>query len=242
MTKMAGTIKNKESFLNNIAQNLGRPRRSKGVLRPEWKHRPQDGVLQGLNQDELLEVLKEQCIRIHTTYRETNSLGLYETLKDTVMEYGGGPVITWDDPRFREFGLSSLINDDLPREDVKTHIWDTKLGDENIKKAEEANVGITFSDQTLAESGTVVLFSGSGKGRSVSLLPATYIAIIPKSTLVPRITQTAQKIHMQIQAGEEVASCVNFISGPSNSADIEMNLVVGVHGPIKATYIVVGDR
>nr|WP_155111924.1 lactate utilization protein C [Metabacillus mangrovi] len=239
---MEGTLQNREAFLNKIAHHLGRERRTAGITRPDWKHRPQDHVLQGLNQDELLEVLKEQCVRIHTSYMEATADQLYETVKEAVREYGGGPVVTWNDPRFQEFGLSGLLEKDWPEEGVSTYLWDEASGKENIERAEQANVGITFSDQTLAESGTVVLFSGRGKGRSVSLLPATYIAIIPKSTLVPRITQTAQSIHGQIEAGSDIPSCINFITGPSNSADIEMNLVVGVHGPIKATYIVVNDR
>ncbi|MBM7704776.1 LutC/YkgG family protein [Metabacillus iocasae] len=237
-----GTVHNRDRFLNNISKRLGRERRKEGVTRPEWKHQPQHDVYQGYSLNQLKEQLQDHCTRIHTDYVETTSVDLVSTLKKVVDVYGGGSVVTWDDPRFAEFGLSHLLREEWPSKEIDVHIWDTEKGEENIVKSEKANVGITFSDITLAESGTVVLFSGNGKGRSVSLLPATYIAIIPKSTLVPRMTQAAAHIHEQIQAGQAVASCVNFITGPSNSADIEMNLVVGVHGPIKATYIIVDDR
>lgn len=237
-----GTIKNRDQFLNNIAEQLGRNRRTEGVTRPVWKHQPQHDVYKGWTQDELAQQLKDYCPRIYTDYEETSAKGLVDTLKRVVANYGGGPVVTWNDPRFEEYGLSELINTQWNNEQVDVHVWNPELGEENIRKAEQANVGITFSDMTLAESGTVVLFSGNGKGRSVSLLPATYIAIIPKSTIVPRITQAAQYVHGLVESGEDIASCINFITGPSNSADIEMNLVVGVHGPIKATYIIVNDK
>lgn len=235
---MNGKIHNRDTFLSTISTSLGRQVRKEGVMRPAWKHQPQWKVLKDATQDELVEVLKKQCAHIHTDILETSAAHLAEALKQVVDGYGGGQVITWDDPRFEEFGL----REEMASDGMDVHVWDPSIGEENIAVAERSNVGITFSDQTLAESGTVVLFSGGGKGRSVSLLPATYIAIIPKSTIVPRITQAAHAIHNRVVDGEKIPSCINFISGPSNSADIEMNLVVGVHGPIKATYIVVEDK
>ncbi|MGY3717476.1 LutC/YkgG family protein [Sutcliffiella cohnii] len=233
-------IQNRESFLDNIAKQLNRPKKTSGIARPMWKYQPQWKVLKDATQDELVEVLKKQCEHIHTNFVQATRSNLNERLREVVHELGGGPIVTWDDPRFTDSGIEKELN--KWREDgTEVHVWDSALGEENINIAERANVGITFSDQTLAESGTVVLFSGNGKGRSVSLLPTTYIAIIPKSTIVPRMTQVAGAIHNQVENGKKIASCINFISGPSNSADIELNLVVGVHGPIKATYIVVED-
>jgi L-lactate dehydrogenase complex protein LldG len=236
---MNGIIHNREAFLDQIAAQLGREKKTT-IERPNWKYSPQDTVLKGATQDELVEVLKQQCANIHTHFVSTNKAHLSEALKEIVNQYGGGPIVSWKDERFGQFGLTNLLNEEWPQNGIDVHMWDHTKED-NIDHANFANVGITISEITLAESGTAVLFSDSDKGRSVSFLPATSVIIIPKSSIVPRMTQAARLIRDQVKNGEKIASCINFITGPSNSADIEMVLIVGVHGPIKATYVVVED-
>ncbi|MBU8905524.1 LutC/YkgG family protein [Desertibacillus haloalkaliphilus] len=236
----SGMIQNKEKFLNTVAGRLGRDRRTSGVTRPQWKKQPQWEVFKDYSQDQLLEQLKEQCSRIHTEIEVTTSAQVERVLGEVIERFDGKSLITWDDPRFHEQKLDKYF-DKLTGEGKEFYQWEPARGDENIKIAERADIGITFSDMTLAESGTVVLLSDQGKGRSVSLLPEKYIALIPKSTIVPRMTQATHEIHKIAKQEGRFPSCVNFISGPSNSADIEMNLVVGVHGPIQACYIVIED-
>ncbi|WP_414054431.1 LutC/YkgG family protein [Macrococcus equi] len=230
---MKGTIQNKDSFLSNISKNLKRAMPTQVDI-PEWQYRPQDKTLTGLSQDELLDILKQQCEFIHTDLVVTNSKEVNKTLTDVIAKYGNGEVIATNDSRYHDLGIDLIQHD--------AFIWDEKKGAENLHVAERANVGITISEQTLAESGTVVLYADKGIGRSVSLLPATYIAIVPKSTIVPRFTQAAQEMNKMMKASKDFPTCINLITGPSNSADIEMKLVVGVHGPIKATYIVIDDK
>ncbi|WNS75763.1 lactate utilization protein C [Bacillus sp. DTU_2020_1000418_1_SI_GHA_SEK_038] len=238
---MKGAIQNRDLFLSDIAGRLGRDQFNVKVERPRWKYQPQDAVLKDADSNELLEILKIQCTKIHTDLVVTNKNGLNETVKKIVSNYGGGPVLSWKDSRFEDFGLTSLFNQKWPEENIEFHEWDPSRGEENIELAEKANVGITISDITLAESGTAVLFSNNNRGRTVSFLPASSVILIPKSTIVPRMTQAARIMREKVKSGEHVASCINFITGPSNSADIESRLVVGVHGPVKATYIVVED-
>jgi len=235
-----GQIHHRDAFLSTVAEKLGRERR-KTVTKPQWTTTPQYDVLKDASQDDLVEVLKKHCEVIHTQFIETNSDKLTEKIREVFEQYEVASVVTWKDERHKEFGLEENLLDKLPQENIDVHIWDPALKEKNIEAAEKADVGITFSDITLAESGTVVLFSSKNKGRSVSLLPKTYIAIVPKSTLVPRMTQATAYINKQVKEGKNISSCIDFITGPSNSADIELNLIVGVHGPIKATYILVDD-
>ncbi len=234
------TIQNREAFLDHVAESLGRNRRTEGVQRPDWSVTPQDKVFAGYSEDQLVDELEKICTVIHTDLKRTNRDELGKVLEDVIAGYDGKTIIAAKDERNEGFGLNQLY-DRLAAREKEVHLWEESAGKENKVVAERADVGITFSDITLAESGTVVLFNQKYNGRSISLLPHAYVAIIPKSTLVPRMTQATRRIHEANQAGEAVASCVSFVTGPSNSADIEMKLIVGVHGPVYATYIVVED-
>lgn len=238
---MAGSIVNRDSFLSNIAKQLGRAPKTQ-LTKPVWQYQPQDRVLKDAMKDELVAVLAKQCKNINTNLIVTTTENLATDLQKVVDHYGGRSVITWQDERFESYGLLPLMQTQWPQAEIQLYIWDETQPAENIRQAEKANIGITISEMTLAESGTAVLFSDKYRGRTVSFLPEKSIILMPKSTIVPRITQAARWMSQKVQNGEHIASCINFITGPSNSADIEMIPVVGVHGPIKATYIVIEDQ
>lgn len=225
-------MSNRDEFLNHIATKLQR-KRGRKVTKPTWKHRVQWEILNDKNIDELIDMFEKQCHKNHTTLKRVSVAQLQDTLRETILHYGGGPIVSGKDDRFEQFGLSTLLEqldvvylNELHRKQV-------------ISIAERANIGITFSDITLAESATVTLFHDRNNSRSISLLPTNYIALIPIETIVPRLTHAMKMIHEKVLSGSSIPSCITFVSGPSNSADIESHLVHGVHGPVEATFIII---
>ena len=98
-----------------------------------------------------------------------------------------------------------------------------------------AEIGITGADAAIAETGSLVLLSGKDKPRAASLLPPTHLAIVRRSDLCASMGEFFAA-HADAIAR---AACCTFVTGPSRTADIELTLTLGVHGP-GAVIVVVG--
>lgn len=100
-------------------------------------------------------------------------------------------------------------------------------------------VGITGTYCAIAENGTLMLLSGEHTHATTSLLPETHIAVVPASRVV-RAMEDGWAL-LRRERGGTMPRQVNFVSGPSRTADIEMTLVMGVHGPFRVHVVIVTD-
>ena len=96
-------------------------------------------------------------------------------------------------------------------------------------------IGITGAIAGLADTGSVVLTCGNGRGRLASLLPPIHIVLLESHLLLPSLSHF-------IQLNPEAATLSSnlvFITGPSRSADIEQTMTLGAHGPKELHVILI---
>ena len=97
-------------------------------------------------------------------------------------------------------------------------------------------LGITGAFCAIAENGTLMLLSGEHTHATTSLLPENHVAVVAASRIVRSMEDAWDLLRNERGA---LPRQVNFISGPSRTADIEMTLVLGAHGPFRTHVIVV---
>jgi len=103
----------------------------------------------------------------------------------------------------------------------------------------DVDAGITDVQAAIAETGSLVCSSGSGRGRGLSLVPPLHIAVVWCSQIVPDLVD-----YWASHAGslpQTLPSSIVLITGPSKTADIEGVLITGVHGPREVHVMLVLD-
>lgn len=114
------------------------------------------------------------------------------------------------------------------------------------RRLAESAMGITGADYAIAETGSVVVLPRRGLSRLVSVVPPVHVAIVRRpdvlGTLDDLFALRRLEFHRNGEAGNgDLGSYMNFITGPSRTADIEQTIVVGVHGPREVHMVLLDD-
>jgi L-lactate utilization protein LutC len=122
------------------------------------------------------------------------------------------------------------------------HLEASLLDEERLSKAgirvshsadPAIRVGVTRAICGLADTGSILEADGAGDKLQASLLTEIHLAVLKKSDIYPSLSNA---IHL----ARDMKSAV-FITGPSRTADIEMTLTIGVHGPGELHVLLVDD-
>ncbi|HUG52738.1 MAG TPA: LUD domain-containing protein [Vicinamibacteria bacterium] len=159
---------------------------------------------------------------------ELSILGVEHHLADSVEDVrarveslvAGRRVLSWDRERL-PYDLGRVLKDPV-------------FGSAPRDLQAAAEVGLTGCEAAVAETGSLVLLSGPGRSRAVSLLPPWHVAVVRRPDLVFSMGEFFRAHAGGIAAA---ASCT-FVTGPSRTADIELTLTLGVHGPAAVTVVI----
>ncbi len=138
-------------------------------------------------------------------------------------EHDARSVLAWDWQHIPLPGLAAAL--------AGAGITTLRPTPDNREACEAAEAGISGVDAAIASTGSLVVSTGPGRGRLATLLPPLHVALLRQEQMLPDMEAwvAQQRADGLAQLGARSNWCI--ITGPSRTADIEKNLVLGVHGP-----------
>ena len=127
-------------------------------------------------------------------------------------------VMLSDTPLLTKLGAAEHLN----ASGLSARRWGQMTADETY----EYDAGVTDVDYAVAETGTLVVRHTPAHGRLLSLVPFVHVAVVEPKQILADLIDLFEALKR-----DGTGSGVTMISGPSKTADIEMNTVTGVHGP-----------
>lgn len=99
-------------------------------------------------------------------------------------------------------------------------------------------VALSHAFGAAAETGTLVLLSGSDNPTTLNFLPDNHLVVVAAETIDGDYESVLGRLRDRFGA-ERLPRAINLVTGPSRSADIEQTLILGAHGPRRLHVIVV---
>lgn len=221
-----------QHFLEKLASKLGRPTPEKIPTRsvsgsPDFwtKIKPtQEDLLQQFMANAEKLTIKCELVTEKNDVKPKISAWLAEIKAQSVM--------CWDLPELEQVSVQDACHElglDLA-------LWNHQADRQKmIMQCANVDVGITWADYGIANTGSLAILSNPVQSRAVSLLPSVHIAIFQRENILPHMGDIFAKLD-----NTNLPSSLTFITGPSRTSDIEMDLTLGVHGPAQVFVLILG--
>jgi len=103
----------------------------------------------------------------------------------------------------------------------------------------EDTASVTSAFAGVAETGTLMLHSGQQNPTTLNFLPENHIVVIPSARVTGSYEDAFDRLRDAYKAETSIPRTVNFITGPSRTADIALTMEMGAHGPRRLHIILV---
>jgi L-lactate dehydrogenase complex protein LldG len=101
-------------------------------------------------------------------------------------------------------------------------------------------VSVSHAFAGVAETGTLVMASGTDNPTTLNFLPDTHIIVVEAKDIAGDYETVWARVRETFGI-EALPRAINLITGPSRSADIAQILILGAHGPRRLHVLIVGD-
>ena len=181
---------------------------------------PERGQLSG---DALISMFKAQAEAAYTTVAEVDSTA---DVPDAVATF----------LRNHNLPASVRMGDDLR---LRAMAWDATSLEVKRGRSDGHDLnGVSHAFGAVAESGTLVLVSGPENPSTVNFLPDNHLVVLSAKDVAGDYESVLARVR-EVYGRGAMPRTVNFITGPSRSADIEQTLLLGAHGPRRLHVVLV---
>ncbi len=102
--------------------------------------------------------------------------------------------------------------------------------------------GVAVAKMVVGETGTLVLLSGPHSPVTINFLPDVHIVVLFSEDILPTHEDVWDKIRTDNSGDVIMPRTVNWITGPSRTADIEQSILLGAHGPRRLVILLIDDK
>lgn len=217
----------RDDILGRIRTAINRPAGSGPPPAPEYANRPLIPARAQGTPGELVRRFVEMATEAEISIDQVRHAGEVAPAVAAWLKAEGlpGRAVVSPDPAMDAYGWANTPGLDIRRGATR--------GDDPVS--------VTPTIAGIAETGSIMVTTGSGTPYTLNFLPETHIAVVHADRIVGGYEDAWARVRRHGETGAALPRTVTMITGPSRSSDIERTVTVGVHGPKRLHIVLVGD-